>query len=144
MSDEAKHIEGAGLGVRTGSSIPRPAKSPRKFSRPNLRVLHAELTTKQRRLRVRDKADLAQLIDKLVAKRIRTRRMDKGITQQVLAERVGVASQQIHKYESGISRITAGRLLQIAEALDFSVVDFFDFNGTMGRAGTAAGEKSTR
>ena len=141
MTDEAKQIEGARLGVRTGSSIPRPTKSSRKFSRPNLKVIHAELTEKQRQLRVRDKADLAQLIDKLVAKRIRTRRIDKGLTQQVLAQRVGVASQQIHKYESGISRITAGRLLQIAEALDFSVVDFFDFNGTMGRHNTGAGEK---
>jgi ribosome-binding protein aMBF1 (putative translation factor) len=144
MTDEAKHIEEAGLAVRAGSSLPRPTKPPRKFSRPNLTVVHAELTQKQRRLRVRDKADLAQLIDKLVAKRIRTRRIDKGLTQQVLAQRVGVASQQIHKYESGISRITAGRLLQIAEALDFSVVDFFDFNGTIGRHSTSAGEKSTR
>lgn len=145
MADEAKHIEGATLGVRTASSASRTAKLSRhKFSRPNLRVVHAELSEKQRRLRVRDKADLAQLIDKLVAKRIRTRRMDKGLTQQVLAERVGVASQQIHKYESGISRITAGRLLQLAEALGFSVLDFFDFNGNNGRQSTGAGEKSPR
>jgi transcriptional regulator with XRE-family HTH domain len=50
-----------------------------------------------------------------------------------LAEHVGVASQQIHKYESGISRISAGRLLQIAEALELSVDDFFEFHGATGR-----------
>ena len=143
MTDEAKQMDGTKLGVRAGSSISRPTKPPRKFSRPSFAVVHTELTEKQRRLRTRDKADLAQLIDKLVAKRIRTRRIDKGLTQQVLAERVGVASQQIHKYESGISRITAGRLLQIAEALDFSVVDFFDFNGSATRNDSGAGAKST-
>jgi DNA-binding XRE family transcriptional regulator len=130
---DAKHTEGAGLSAHTGSSFPRPTKPPRKFSRPSLGVVHVELTVKQRRLRVRDKADLAHLIDKLVAKRIRTYRLDRGLTQQTLAEEVGVASQQIHKYESGISRISAGRLLQIAEALDLSVHAFFDFQRAAGR-----------
>lgn len=141
MADEAKHIEGATLALRTASSAPRSTKPARKFSRPNLRVVPAELTEKQRRLRVRDKADLAHLIDKLVAKRIRTRRIDKGLTQQVLAERVGVASQQIHKYESGISRITAGRLLQVAEALDLSVHSFFDFQTASGNHNSRTEEK---
>lgn len=135
---DAKYIYGgAVLGERAG---PRPTKAARKLSQPSLSVVHAGLTEKQRRLRVRDKADLAHLIDKLVAKRIRTYRLDRGLTQQTLAEEVGVASQQIHKYESGISRISAGRLLQIAEALELSVHAFFDFQGATGRNGRI-GEK---
>jgi DNA-binding XRE family transcriptional regulator len=127
VTEESKQREETGLGVRTGPSASRSPKASHKFTRPSLRVVHNELTEKQRRLRVRDKADLAHLIDKLVAKRIRTYRLDRGLTQQTLAEEVGVASQQIHKYESGISRISAGRLLQVAEALDLSVDEFFDF-----------------
>jgi len=138
---DAEHMEGAELGVRTGSSFSRATKPARKFSEPSFSVVHAELTEKQRRLRVRDKADLAHLIDKLVAKRIRTYRLDRGLTQQTLAEEVGVASQQIHKYESGISRISAGRLLQIAEALDLSVHAFFDFQRAAGRHKGDVGEK---
>ena len=133
MTDQNEDIEAGGIGVRIGTSDSRPTKSPRKFSPPSVGILRAELTEKQRRLRVRDKADLAQLIDKLVAKRIRTYRLDKGLTQQTLADEVGVASQQIHKYESGISRISAGRLLQIADALDLSVHEFFDFQSGAGR-----------
>ena len=133
MTEEAKHVEDARLVSRAGSSVPRSTKAQRGFSRPSLRIVHDELTEKQRRLRVRDKADLAHLIDKLVAKRIRTYRLDRGLTQQTLAEEVGVASQQIHKYESGISRISAGRLLQIAEALDLPVHEFFDFHRAAGR-----------
>src|SRR6185437_5112254 len=141
MTEEAKHLEEARLVGRTGPSVPRSTKAARKFSRPSLRVVHNELTEKQRRVRVRDKADLAHLIDKLVAKRIRTYRLDRGLTQQTLAEEVGVASQQIHKYESGISRISAGRLLQIAEALDLSVHVFFDFQRAAGRPNGSIGAK---
>ena len=141
MTEGAKHIEEAGPGVGSGSVVHRPTKASHRFSRPSLRVVHNELTDKQRRLRVRDKADLAHLIDKLVAKRIRTYRLDRRLTQQTLAEEVGVASQQIHKYESGISRISAGRLLQIAEALEVSVGEFFDFRRTAGRHKGGVGAK---
>jgi ribosome-binding protein aMBF1 (putative translation factor) len=138
---DVKRMEGTEAAVRTGSSFPRSTKSPSKFSQTNSTVVHADLTEKQRRLRVRDKADLAHLIDKLVAKRIRTYRLDRGLTQQTLANEVGVASQQIHKYESGISRVSAGRLLQIAEALDLSVDEFFDFQRAAGRHKGTIGEK---
>jgi DNA-binding XRE family transcriptional regulator len=131
MSD-AKHLDDFDAKFAGDSAI-RSTVHPRKLLRREVSSVRGELTAKQRRLRVRDKADLARLIDKLVAKRIRARRLDQGLTQQTLAEHVGVASQQIHKYESGISRISAGRLLQIAEALELSVDDFFEFQGAAGR-----------
>lgn len=95
-------------------------------------------TVRRKRRSARDQADLADLIDELVAKRMRARRIDKGLTQQNLADRIGVASQQIHKYERGITRITAGRLSQIAEALDFSVDEFFAYHGAAPMRGKRA------
>ena len=64
-------------------------------------------------------------IDRRVASRIRERRLQVGMTQQQLAELIGVAFQQAHKYERGISRITAGRLYYIAAALQTPVSYFF-------------------
>lgn len=49
-----------------------------------------------------------------------------GLTQQQLAEMIGVTYQQAHKYERGINRVSAGRLYQIARVLDVDVDFFFD------------------
>jgi putative transposase len=67
----------------------------------------------------------AELIDQLVAARIRARRSEMGITLQGLAQQIGVAFQQAHKYEHGLSRISAGRLYHVACALDAPVNFFF-------------------
>jgi transcriptional regulator with XRE-family HTH domain len=48
------------------------------------------------------------------------------MTQQQLAERVGIKFQQIQKYETGANRISASRLWDIAEALDVPVSFFFE------------------
>jgi transcriptional regulator with XRE-family HTH domain len=69
--------------------------------------------------------DGVKSIDQRVAARIRARRVHVGMTQQQLAERIGVAFQQAHKYERGISRVTAGRLYYIAAALQTPVGYFF-------------------
>ena len=49
-----------------------------------------------------------------------------GLTQQELAELIGVTYQQAHKYEKGINRIASGRLFTIAQALGVDVGYFFD------------------
>jgi len=67
----------------------------------------------------------AELIDQRVAARIRERRIDMGITLQTLARQIGVAFQQAHKYERGLSRISAGRLYHVARALEAPVGFFF-------------------
>src|SRR5438034_11735542 len=66
-----------------------------------------------------------ELIDQQVAARIRTRRIHMGITLQALARQIGVAFQQAHKYERGLSRISAGRLYHVARALSVPVEFFF-------------------
>lgn len=48
------------------------------------------------------------------------------MTQQQLAEAVGIKFQQIQKYETGMNRISASRLWDIAEALDVPVSFFFE------------------
>jgi transcriptional regulator with XRE-family HTH domain len=70
-------------------------------------------------------SDGVKSIDRRVACRIRERRLRVGMTQQQLAERIGVAFQQAHKYERGISRVTAGRLYYIAAALQSPISYFF-------------------
>jgi transcriptional regulator with XRE-family HTH domain len=67
----------------------------------------------------------AQAIDLEVARRIRRRRLELGLTQQQMAETVGVSLQQMNKYELGINRLSAGRLHRIARALGVEVGHFF-------------------
>ncbi|EEX10050.1 transcriptional regulator, XRE family [Ruegeria lacuscaerulensis ITI-1157] len=65
-------------------------------------------------------------VDVHVGKRVRHRRWLIGMTQQQLAQQVGIKFQQIQKYETGANRISASRLWDIAEALDVPVSFFFE------------------
>ncbi|MCO8145536.1 helix-turn-helix domain-containing protein [Rhodovulum tesquicola] len=65
-------------------------------------------------------------VDVHVGKRIRHRRWMVGMTQQQLAEKVGIKFQQIQKYETGMNRVSASRLWDIADALDVAVSFFFE------------------
>jgi transcriptional regulator with XRE-family HTH domain len=64
-------------------------------------------------------------LDAMVGARIRTLRVNRGVSQIVLAERIGVTFQQVQKYERGANRVGASRLAQIASVLDVSVGEFF-------------------
>ncbi|MBU0779705.1 helix-turn-helix domain-containing protein [Loktanella salsilacus] len=65
-------------------------------------------------------------VDVHVGKRIRHRRWMNGTTQQQLAEAVGIKFQQIQKYETGMNRVSASRLWDIAHVLGVPVSFFFD------------------
>jgi len=65
-------------------------------------------------------------VDVHVGQRIRHRRWLVGMTQQQLAERVGIKFQQIQKYETGMNRVSASRLWDIAEVLNAPVSYFFE------------------
>ncbi len=65
-------------------------------------------------------------IDVHVGKRVRHRRWMVGMTQQQLGDKVGIKFQQIQKYETGMNRISASRLYEIAEALESPVSYFFE------------------
>jgi len=65
-------------------------------------------------------------VDIHVGKRVRHRRWLVGMTQQQLAEKVGIKFQQVQKYETGMNRVSASRLWDISDALDVPVSFFFD------------------
>ncbi len=65
-------------------------------------------------------------VDIHVGKRVRHRRWLVGMTQQQLAQSVGIKFQQIQKYETGANRVSASRLWDIADALDVDVSFFFE------------------
>ena len=65
-------------------------------------------------------------VDVHVGKKIRHRRWLAGMTQQQLAQHVGIKFQQIQKYETGANRVSASRLWDISETLDVPVSLFFE------------------
>jgi transcriptional regulator with XRE-family HTH domain len=65
-------------------------------------------------------------VDVHVGKRVRHRRWMVGMTQQQLGDIVGIKFQQIQKYETGMNRVSASRLWDIAQALDVSISFFFE------------------
>lgn len=65
-------------------------------------------------------------VDAHVGKRIRHRRWMVGMTQQQLADKVGIKFQQIQKYETGMNRVSASRLWDIADALGVQIAFFFE------------------
>src|SRR3982751_2277323 len=75
----------------------------------------------------------AQDADRHIGARVRERRIMLGLTQQQLAELVGITYQQAHKYEKGINRIAAGRLAAIARALGVEPGYFFEGLGEPAR-----------
>jgi len=74
-----------------------------------------------------------------VGRRMKLRRIDLGYSQEDLGEALGVTYQQVQKYEHGINRVSAGRLLQIAELLKVPLQFFFADGGraSIGDAGDA-------
>jgi transcriptional regulator with XRE-family HTH domain len=65
-------------------------------------------------------------VDKHVAQRLRIRRTLVGISQDELAKRLRLTSQQVQKYEAGETRISASRLYDIAQQLAVPITWFFD------------------
>jgi transcriptional regulator with XRE-family HTH domain len=64
-------------------------------------------------------------VDAFVGARIGQRRAALGLSQQALAERLGISPQQIQKYEAGSNRVSVSRLHQIAAVLATPAASFF-------------------
>ncbi|MGN7713694.1 helix-turn-helix domain-containing protein [Agrobacterium radiobacter] len=64
-------------------------------------------------------------VEKSVGDAIRQKRLAKGLSQSALGEKVALTFQQIQKYEKGISKVSATKLVEIADALDSDVRSFF-------------------
>ncbi len=65
-------------------------------------------------------------VDDHVGKRVRERRREIGMSQTKLGNALGIAFQQIQKYEVGMNRVAAGRLWDIARILEVDVGYFFE------------------
>lgn len=78
-------------------------------------------------------------IDLHVGARIRMRRKLLGISQEKLAEGLGLTFQQVQKYERGANRVSASKLYEIARSLQSSVAYFFE-----GLADPTEGETSAQ
>lgn len=65
-------------------------------------------------------------VHKIMGNKLRSMRIERGMSQQELGEKLGVSFQQIQKYEKGANRIDAGRLVAIASILDCNVDEFFE------------------
>ncbi len=68
----------------------------------------------------------ANAIDRKIGQRVRSRRLEIGMSQERLAELLGVTFQQVQKYEKGVNRIAASRLHDIGAALEMPVARFFE------------------
>lgn len=65
-------------------------------------------------------------VDRHVGLRIRMRRKEIAVSQERLAEALGITFQQVQKYERGANRVSASKLWEIARALKTSVNYFYE------------------
>ena len=65
-------------------------------------------------------------IDSEIGRRLRQARLAENLTQDGLAQRIGISFQQVQKYENGTNRVSASRLWAIANALNLPVTYFYE------------------
>ena len=65
-------------------------------------------------------------IDVHVGQRIRQRRILLGMSQEKLADAIGLTFQQVQKYERGANRVGSSRLFDLARVLDVPIAFFFE------------------
>jgi transcriptional regulator with XRE-family HTH domain len=65
------------------------------------------------------------LSSKEIGEKVRLLRKHAGLTQEKLAELVGVSFQQIQKYENGSTKLNTDKLQQVANALKVPASVFF-------------------
>lgn len=87
---------------------------------------------------------MASEIDLHLGRRLRRRRRLLGLTQQQVAEVVGIRFQQVQKYECGANRVSAARLWQLSEALEAPVTYFYDGLDGAARAAPVANDTGPR
>jgi transcriptional regulator with XRE-family HTH domain len=68
----------------------------------------------------------ADPLDEFIGKRIRLLRRARRMSLATLGKAIGVAGQQVSKYERSVDRVQASRLYRIAVALDSPISFFFE------------------
>jgi len=95
--------------------------STRKKSKPRTLSNHSKPT----KLRPRSAGN----VDIKMGRRIRSRRVEIGLSLSELGEKLGVSFRQVQKYEMGVNRVGAARLQRIAAALGVDVTFFYGGKG---------------
>jgi transcriptional regulator with XRE-family HTH domain len=62
----------------------------------------------------------ANSIDEEIGRRLRARRLELALSQDHVAQAVGVTFQQLQKYEKGVNRVSASTLFALAKTLEIS------------------------
>jgi transcriptional regulator with XRE-family HTH domain len=81
--------------------------------------------------------------DKHVGSRVRMRRLMLGMSQEKLADKLGITFQQVQKYEKGTNRISASRLQHASHILDVPVSFFFEVASELGGHGRGNGASAS-
>jgi transcriptional regulator with XRE-family HTH domain len=84
-------------------------------------------------------------VDRHVGLRIRLRRKELGVSQERLADSIGLTFQQVQKYERAANRVSASKLWEMARALKTSIAYFYEGLGDPGaiESPSAAGERQS-
>ena len=64
--------------------------------------------------------------DKLIGLNLRRLRLRRSMSMAALGDTLGVAFQQVQKYETGLNRISVSTLLDLCAALNCDVQDFLE------------------
>jgi transcriptional regulator with XRE-family HTH domain len=75
-----------------------------------------------------------------IGHRLRMARLEKGLKQSELATHIGVAFQQIQKYENGSNRLSVAGMLRLCAFMDVNPGDFV--NGIADAAETSSGDRA--
>ena len=65
-------------------------------------------------------------IDVEIGRRLRALRWTRGLSMEQVAARIGIAYQQIQRYEAGSTRLSANRLFELARLFDVPIGAFFE------------------
>jgi transcriptional regulator with XRE-family HTH domain len=76
-------------------------------------------------------------VDAYVGRRLKQRREDLSMSQEKLAEMLGISFQQVQKYERGLNRVGASRLFQLCGIMGVDSSFFFDGLSPVATAGVA-------
>ena len=77
-------------------------------------------------------------VDQHVGRQLRELRRRQGVSQEKLAETLGLTFQQVQKYEKGANRVSASKLFEVAQGLGVGIEHFF--RGFGGEAAPGVGE----
>ena len=77
-------------------------------------------------------------IDRHVGLRIRMRRKELGVSQEKLADSIGLTFQQVQKYERAANRVSASKLWEMARALNTTIGYFYEGLGDPTDASSSA------